>query len=152
MTKPRSTPSATASSSAAVIDIGAYRQTVPADPFADLNKLQLTPEMAAMAAASKAPTKAQQRQPKSDDDEFAKLTVRWIKALATARYIATLKLAHHLLYQDFKKPGAWVVIANTTVAGVTRDTKGPALAELVELGLVEVEWRPKKSPKAHIRK
>lgn len=80
--------------------------------------------------------------------QFIKVPIAWADRLATARYAATLKVAHRLLYEHWRGGGRPVQLANVALArnGVSRYQKRRALWELESLGLVQVERRARKSP------
>jgi hypothetical protein len=88
------------------------------------------------------------------DFSFNCLPDLWIEKLRGARYAATWKLAAHLLELDWKqyrKPfleGEPIVLANGWLEAnnLSRRDKGRGLREIVELGLVLVEFRARKSP------
>ena len=65
----------------------------------------------------------------------------WIERLATARYIASYRLALHILYRHWKGGGEPFTLSNGMVAmeGVGRRAKWRALQELEQLGLITVE-------------
>jgi hypothetical protein len=80
--------------------------------------------------------------------DFVIVPMAWKDRLAGAVHVATLKLALHLLYQDWKTEGAAIKIPNIAFAnaGISRWAKWRALGELERLGLVVVERRKRRSP------
>ena len=79
---------------------------------------------------------------------FVKVPWSWIERLAGAHYIASYRVALHLLYQHWKNGGQPILLANGMLRreGVAPDTKWRALRELERLGLITVVRRPRKSP------
>jgi hypothetical protein len=80
--------------------------------------------------------------------QFVKVPGTWVEKLADAKHIATYRVALHLLYEHWRSRGQAVALPNGMLAkgGVARGTKWRALRELEQLGLVQVERRPRKSP------
>jgi hypothetical protein len=78
----------------------------------------------------------------------------WIEKLQGTRYIATWKLAAHLLELDWKqyrKPfleGEPIILSNDWLKAnnLSRHGKCDGLREMMELGLILVQFRPRKSP------
>jgi hypothetical protein len=70
----------------------------------------------------------------------------WAERLTRARFIATYRVALHLLYQHWWQRGQSFTLSNGAIASVSRRMKWRALAELEQLGLVSIERRPRKSP------
>lgn len=112
------------------------------DPHADLKQHALTPEMVGKLAA--VPRKVQKRR-----QSFVKVPGLWVERLAGARYIATYRLALHVLHRHWKSCGKPFTLSNGMVAmeGVARGTKWRGLCELEQLGLVTIERRKRKSPR-----
>lgn len=106
------------------------------DPF-DVGNLRVDPGSLVLARRS------QRRK-----HQFIKVPLVWADRLGTARYAATLKVAHHLLRDHFRGGGRPVPLANVALArsGVSRHQKWRALRELERLGLVRIESRARKSP------
>ena len=75
--------------------------------------------------------------------------IAWIERLKGARYVATYRLAFHILYQHWRSDGRPVLVSNATskALGVPKATKWRALRELEGLGLITVERRRRKSPR-----
>jgi hypothetical protein len=112
------------------------------DPFADLEKLRLHPEQY-QAYTTKAgekwatvPLKIQRRR-----QHFVKVPWTWVERLQDARYVATYRLALHVLYQHWKANGKPFKLANGEIkmGGTSRWQKWRALAELERLGLITVK-------------
>jgi hypothetical protein len=82
------------------------------------------------------------------DYRFQRLPNYWINKLTKARCISTFKLAHLLLTLDWESRGKPIELGNDRLheAKLSHDAKLDALTELEELGLVQVEHRPFKSP------
>jgi hypothetical protein len=71
---------------------------------------------------------------------FVKLPKYWIDQLHHARKLSTVKLAHVILREAFKRQhvGGEIVLS-TEVTGLSRQVKARAVNELRELGLIETE-------------
>jgi hypothetical protein len=112
------------------------------DPHADLKQHRLTPEKLAQLAV--VPRKIQRRR-----QQFVMVPWTWIEKLATARYVATYRVALHVLYRHWKGQGEPFTLSNGAMLmeGVARGTKWRALRELERLGLIAIERRPRKSPR-----
>ena len=117
-------------------------------PF-DLEKLRLNAEDLRGYVGKAAAVPHGRRQ-----DRFIIVPVLWADRLADARYTSTLKLVLHLLYEHWKRGGQPVPLSNVSLssAGVNRRTKWRALGELERLRLIEVERRPRKSPRVTLLK
>jgi hypothetical protein len=94
-------------------------------------------------------------EPRSQVDfPFKCLPDLWIEKLQGARSVATWKLAAHLLELDWKqyrKPfleGEPIVLPNgwLKASNLSRRDKVRSLRELRDLGMVRVQFRPRKSP------
>jgi hypothetical protein len=79
---------------------------------------------------------------------FVKFPITWKDRLTKAIHISTYRVALHLLYRDWREGGHPLALSNAelVVEGVTRRRKWEALRELEEIGLAEIERRPRKSP------
>jgi hypothetical protein len=90
------------------------------------------------------PRKIQKRR-----QQFVMVPWTWIEKLATARYVATYRVALHVLYRHWKGQGEPFTLSNGAMLmeGVARGTKWRALRELERLGLIAIERRPRKSPR-----
>jgi hypothetical protein len=79
---------------------------------------------------------------------FIRVPWVWAERLVEARLISTYRVALHVLYEDWRQKGGPVKLSNGGLAiwGVTRGQKWRALAELVHLGLITIERRPRRSP------
>jgi hypothetical protein len=84
--------------------------------------------------------------------QFVKVPWVWIERLEKVRYIATYRVALHVLYQHWKGSGEPFTLANgmLRMSGVSRWQKWRALRELRELGLITVECRSRKSPRINV--
>ena len=114
------------------------------DPYADLKRHQLTPEMQATVERRVAftPQKIRKRR-----QHFVQIPWSWVERLpGTTGH--TCLVALHLLYLHWKGNGAPVKLPNgmLKIDGVSRQSKWRALAALEQRGLIVVERRPRKSP------
>jgi hypothetical protein len=73
----------------------------------------------------------------------------WVERLQSAKRISTYKLAHLLLYENWKTGGRPLVLSNVLAAevGLCRQAKWRALRELEWLGLVRLERRKGRAPR-----
>jgi hypothetical protein len=112
------------------------------DPYADLKKHRMTPEV--MAKLDFVPRKIKKRQ-----EHFVRVPRPWIERLAKVRHIATYRVALHVLYEHWKNGGKPFTLSNTAIReqGVSRWRKWDALRELEQLGLITVERRERQSPR-----
>jgi hypothetical protein len=119
------------------------------DPF-DLEKLRLNSEDVKAYAEARSVPRA--RWPSGR--QFTMVPRAWSDRLTAARYASTLKLALHLLHQHWKNGGRRITLANVALsnAGVSRGQKWRALHELEQLKLIEIERRPRKSPRITLLK
>jgi|SRR5262249_41924429 len=115
------------------------------DPYADLKRHRLAPEILERLAVVSQPIRKRRQ-------HFIKVPWGWVERLAAARYIATYRLAHHVLYRHWKGNGQPFTLSNGMVAieGVSRWQKWRALDELEQLGLVTVERRKRRSPRIKV--
>jgi Fic family protein len=80
------------------------------------------------------------RRRKSFKSEWVKLPSHWINALAQSNSPATLKLAHTILAEAFKRKHiGGKVILSSEVTKMPRNTRTRAAKELVELGLITIK-------------
>ena len=79
---------------------------------------------------------------------FVRVPWIWVETLSEARYVASYRVALHLLYLNWKQKGGPVKLPNGMLAqgGVAKKQKWRALGELERLGLISVERRHGKSP------
>jgi hypothetical protein len=72
----------------------------------------------------------------------------WQVRLRDCKASSTYRLALHLLYEHWRSGGHRIRLSNVALAteGVGRTAKLHGLRELERVGLVQVEWRPKKAP------
>lgn len=99
-------------------------------------------------AAAKAHEPRRERRSRSRE-EFVKVPVRWIEALADAKCDASHQLALYLLLEDWRSYVRGPIrVPNKRLAafGITRWGKWRALRELEILGLIRVEPQPRRSP------
>ena len=94
--------------------------------------------------------KERQRRKRS---QFVMVPASWMERLDEAQYIGTLKLALHILFRCWKERGQSILVTNTAFgkSSSARQRKRRALSELKNLGLIDLEWRPRKSPRVTIR-
>jgi hypothetical protein len=80
---------------------------------------------------------------------FTRLPREWELRLLTAKRIITYRLAIELLYLYWKGNGKPVIVSSKVARAVKicARSKWEALAELERLGLIEVDRRPRKSPR-----
>jgi hypothetical protein len=109
---------------------------------------ELVKPILAKLAMPAAPTAKRNRH----KDQFIIVPMAWKDRLKDAVHASTFKLAHHLLYEDWKTEGAPIRLSNTALAkaGITRWAKWRALGELEKLGLVVVERKAGRSPVAKV--
>jgi hypothetical protein len=110
----------------------------------DLNKFKSTRGAAANGEMlAIVPRKIQKRR-----QQFVMVPWTWIERLVKARYIATYRVALHVLYQHWKRNGQPFTLANGAMVkeGVSRQRKWEALDELEQLGLITIERRRRKTP------
>jgi hypothetical protein len=85
---------------------------------------------------------------------FVMVPWTWLEKLAAARYVATYRVAHHILYWHWKEHGEPFTLSNGIMAieGVSRWQKWRALGELEKLGLITIERRRRKTPRITVLK
>ena len=117
------------------------------DPYADLKRHRLTPEMTQLAAVSPRRVVARRK-----SQHFVKVPVLWVERLAESHHLATYRLALHLLYRSWKTGSHSVALPNVPLVaeGIARGTKWRALRELERLGLVVIERRQRKAPRVTV--
>ena len=115
------------------------------DPYADLKRHSMTPEI--QATLVMVPGKVQKRR-----EHFVRVPWTWVERLTNARHTATYRVALFVLYRHWKGGGKPFTLSNTAVEdqGVSRWTKWAALGELEQLGLITVERRVRRSPKVTV--
>jgi hypothetical protein len=74
----------------------------------------------------------------------------WELRLLQAKRIGTYRLAHELLYLNWYGKSAPVIVSGKVAKAVkiSARSKWEALAELERLGLIEVDRKPRKAPRA----
>jgi hypothetical protein len=109
------------------------------DPL-DLNNLRSQPGGARWAVV---PKKIRQRR-----QQFVLMPWTWLERLAQSQSANTYRVAVTLLYLHWKAKGDPIKLANGMLAmdGVSRSSKGRALAELERFGLITIKRRQRKSP------
>ena len=103
------------------------------------------------------PAKKQQIIPHQEPDRskegwqrmFTRVPRAWELRLLQAKRISTYRLALELLYLNWKDSGKPIVVSSKVAraAKISARSKWEALAELERLGLIEVDRRPRKSPR-----
>jgi hypothetical protein len=80
---------------------------------------------------------------------FTSVPREWELRLLQAKRISTYRLALELLYLNWKDSGKPIVVSSKVAraAKISARSKWEALAELERLGLIEVDRRPRKSPR-----
>jgi hypothetical protein len=109
------------------------------DPL-DVDNLRYQPGDAKWVAV---PKKIRQRRP-----QFVQVPWTWLERLAQSRSANTYRVAVTLLFLHWKTNGSPIKLANGMLGmdGVSRSSKGRALAELERFGLITISRRHKKSP------
>ena len=112
-----------------------------------LENLKLTDEI--IRTVQPKCVKERQRRKRS---QFVMVPASWMERLEEARFIGTLKLALHILFRCWKERSQSILVTNTAFgkSGGARQGKYRALRELKNLGLIDLEWRPRKSPRVTI--
>jgi hypothetical protein len=85
---------------------------------------------------------------------FVKVPWAWANALASNDVGGNVwAVACHIIYETWRANGQPIKVPNGMLGrlGVSPDAKVRALRKLERLGLVSVEWRPRKSPVVTIR-
>ena len=100
-------------------------------------------------AEPKTPVPPKRKRPRQR--QFVLVPMAWVERLAAVRSIGSgpYRLALHLLFQHWKSGGRPVKLSNVVLTELGmggRRVKWRALSNLEQLGLVEIERRPKKSP------
>lgn len=111
------------------------------DPF-DPERLRLRPG-AVLSGGQRASPK------KRKAERFVKFPWSWVERLVEARYVATYRVALHVLHQHWRSGGKPFALSNRTVKteGVGRIAKWRALGELEQLGLITIERHKGRSPR-----
>jgi hypothetical protein len=107
----------------------------------DLKRFATKPREKAEVAAEAQPNKARRQQ-----QAFTIVPDVWKQRLLKAKYLATYRLALHILGRNFETHGKPFSLLNVTLEGVSRWQKWRALLELEELGLIIIERRQRKAP------
>jgi hypothetical protein len=137
------------------------------DPF-DLDRLRLSPELAAELASAKAERDAGKRKankpawlagkiaagtsgtkkPRKEEEVFVQVSLGAIAAAAGALRERRLVVFLYVLYRVFMDKRLTVVIGNEILRrlGVSHKTKERALKDYERAGVLSVEWRVGKSP------
>jgi hypothetical protein len=85
--------------------------------------------------------------------EYVRVPWAWVERLQTTRRVNTYRLALLLLYEHWRTGGQQVALSNVGLVaeGISRRSKWNALTELERLGLVQVDRRNGRSPRAALR-
>ena len=77
----------------------------------------------------------------------------WVERLQAAKRISTYRLALVLAYEHWRTGGRAIVLSNilSEREGLSRRSKWRAVVELESLGLVQVQRRPRQSPRLILR-
>jgi len=112
----------------------------------ELRELTRLPEMVFERKADTPYSKPRKRK------HFVLVPWLWIERLEKARYIATYRVALHILYRHWRDRGQPFTLSNRIMAteGVSRWQKWRALRELEQLGLIRIELRERRSPRITI--
>ena len=112
------------------------------NPFHPKN-IGLGPELLGSEVWAKTPAKIKKRR-----ELFTMVPGIWKERLTKARYVATYRVALHILARDWENGGRHFTLSNAALAleGVKRGTKWRALGELEQLELIAIERRKRKSP------
>ena len=79
---------------------------------------------------------------------YVQIPWTWVERLQSAKRVSTYKLAHLLLYENWRNGGRPLVLSNVLAAeaGLCRQAKWRGLRELEGLGLVRLERRKGRAP------
>jgi hypothetical protein len=111
------------------------------DPF-DLATLRVNSERVRQPA-----------RPKKWRRQFIRVPWQWVERLQETRRVSTYRLALLLLYEHWRTGGRPILLSNIGLAdeGVGRRSKWRALAELEQVGLIELKRRRRHAPRAIVR-
>jgi hypothetical protein len=106
-----------------------------------------------LAALRVAPERVRKLAPKKWRREFVRVPWAWVERLRETKRVSTYRLALVILYEHWRTGGRPIVLSNVGMRseGLTRQSKWNALEELGGLGLIEIETRPRKSPRIVLR-
>ena len=84
---------------------------------------------------------------------YVRFPWEWAERMRSVQRGNTYRLALLLVYEHWRTGGRPIVLSNAGLEqeGITRRSKWNALLELEQLGLIEVEKRPRKSPRVTLR-
>jgi hypothetical protein len=116
------------------------------DPF-DLDALRLSPELQRQVR-----TTATRSQSRKWRRRFVKVPWLWIDLLLATNRVETYRLVHHVLYEHWRTEGQDIVLSNAALKRlrISRWSKWRALGELEQLGLIQIERRPRKAPRIRV--
>lgn len=107
------------------------------DPIPLRRKLSLSPQQIARMANN--PTKAKPKRP-AFEPKWIKFPLRWVRALRKSASAQTHQLAAVILVEELKqRPMGREVVLTLQTTGMSRSSRRRATAELVKLGLIEVQ-------------
>lgn len=91
------------------------------------------------------PPKVRKKTRKAFKVKFVVLTTRWIEALQRSNSIATYRLAHIILVEEFKRSHRAVneIVLSSVMAKMPRNTRLRAARELVKLDLIKLTRKGK---------
>ena len=117
------------------------------DPI-DIEALRIDP-----ADPTFVPRGAGKTRGKKWEKQFILFPWSWLDRLKAAGRGATWRLALILVYEYWRTGGRTIKLTNTMAAevGVSPGAKGRALDDLEQVGLIEVEKRPNRSPLVTLR-
>ena len=114
---------------------------VMADPF-DLERLLVNP-----ADLQRKPKRKKWRR------QYVQVPWTWVERLQSAKRISTYRLALVLVYESWRLGGRPITLSNVSALaeGLSRRSKWRSLAELEQLGLIEVERHRRHAPRVSLR-
>jgi hypothetical protein len=116
------------------------------DPFDDINKLRVPPEL--LTSHPRTPRKILKRQ-----ENFIMMPMWWWERLADCQSGHTYRVALFLLHLDWRNDRKPFKLANGMLDydDVSRSTKWRTIRRLEKLGLITIKCRLKKSPVICVR-
>jgi hypothetical protein len=95
----------------------------------------------------------QPARPKKWRRQFVRVPWHWVERLQETRRVSTYRLTLLLLYEHWRMGGRPVLLSNIGLADerIGRRSKWRALAELEQLGLIELKRRRRHAPRAIVR-
>jgi hypothetical protein len=107
------------------------------DPL-DLEQLRIAPERVTKPA-----------KPKRWRRHFVRVPWPWVERLQKAKRVSTYRLALVLIYEQWRTGGRPVALSNVLAhaEGLSRRSKWRAIAELENLGLIQVKRHRRRAPR-----